>query len=614
MIVSELVTLLGFKTNEEGKKKYLEGMKQIRETVMHVAETIGAVEIGKSIIEEADRFEQAKIAFSTMLGSAAKANDLLKQIEGFAEHTPFQEKDLEGYAKQLLATGYSAQQIIPMLKSMGDVAAGVGMDKMPILVRAMGFMHNTGVADLGNLESMMEAGVPILDKLAQQMGMNKIQLKALVSAGRVGYAQVAQAMQQMTGKGGVFNDMMSKQMNTIGGLWSNLKDTLDFLYRDIGMKLLPSLKSVVKTIQSFIAANREAIINGVVKGFNLLAYVIGFIIGVIRGLIDDFGGINKVSAFFKANLLKIVVAMLAFGAAIRIVNMLKWIQEAIAVVRALKIWTAAQWLLNVAIDANPIGLIILGIAALAAAAYLIITHWKEVKAFLISTWKTILEVLKRAWDTVVNVWNNAKMFFDRLWNNILQIISNVWGWIVGIAKGVLDKIQGVWGRITGFFSGLWNGIKDTAIGIWTAISDFITGKVDAVKQKVQDVLHISDQAAQKLGLSKPSTSTGSARSGAGSAGGLGNWMLHGGAIGSFYRWIFGGNKGQTGAHAGGVMFHPGAGAGPVQNFNMPITVAVPAGTRQDQAAYLEDTVRRLANEHLRGALQQAGTRFQPAGM
>jgi hypothetical protein len=41
----------------------------------------------------------------------------------------------------------------------------------------------------------------------------------------------------------------------------------------------------------------------------------------------------------------------------------------------LKIWTAAQWLLNFAMDANPIGLLVVGVAALVAGAYLVYRNW-----------------------------------------------------------------------------------------------------------------------------------------------------------------------------------------------------------------------------------------------
>lgn len=51
-----------------------------------------------------------------------------------------------------------------------------------------------------------------------------------------------------------------------------------------------------------------------------------------------------------------------------------------------KAFTAAQWLMNAALAANPIGIVILALVALAAAAYLIVTRWEEIKAGAMSLW------------------------------------------------------------------------------------------------------------------------------------------------------------------------------------------------------------------------------------
>lgn len=56
---------------------------------------------------------------------------------------------------------------------------------------------------------------------------------------------------------------------------------------------------------------------------------------------------------------------------------------------ATKLWTGAQWLLNVAMDANPIGLAIAAVAALAAAAYEIYEHWGAIANFFKGVWSYV---------------------------------------------------------------------------------------------------------------------------------------------------------------------------------------------------------------------------------
>ena len=71
------------------------------------------------------------------------------------------------------------------------------------------------------------------------------------------------------------------------------------------------------------------------------------------------------------------------------------------VTAATKAWTAAQWLLNVAMNANPIGLIITGVAALAAGAYLIIKNWDKVIAFFQKLKDKLKGILTRIKQVIV---------------------------------------------------------------------------------------------------------------------------------------------------------------------------------------------------------------------
>jgi hypothetical protein len=103
-----------------------------------LAVTVPLVGMGTAAVKAAADFEQSTVAFTTMLGSAERAKKLLEDITAFALKTPFQLKDVETGAKQLLAYGVSADNVLTNLKQLGDVAAGVGMDKLPNLILAFG--------------------------------------------------------------------------------------------------------------------------------------------------------------------------------------------------------------------------------------------------------------------------------------------------------------------------------------------------------------------------------------------------------------------------------------------------------------------------------------------
>lgn len=86
------------------------------------------------------------------------------------------------------------------------------------------------------------------------------------------------------------------------------------------------------------------------------------------------------------------------------------------------IWTGAQWLLNAAMDANPIGLVVLAIEALIVVVALAITHTKELTDFGISAFQSInlfaIGVVKSFAGVAQNVVNGAVDAINAILNPI----------------------------------------------------------------------------------------------------------------------------------------------------------------------------------------------------
>ena len=78
----------------------------------------GVTAFGQKILELGDNAQQAQISFTTMLGDADQAKALLQELSDFAKTTPFELQGIRESAKQLLAMGVSAEEIIPTLKAL----------------------------------------------------------------------------------------------------------------------------------------------------------------------------------------------------------------------------------------------------------------------------------------------------------------------------------------------------------------------------------------------------------------------------------------------------------------------------------------------------------------
>ena len=75
--------------------------------------------LATQIVKVRGEFQQYEVAFETMLGSAKKAKDMMRDMEEFAVHTPFTMPQVVQGAKQLMAYGEEAEDVIDTLRHLG---------------------------------------------------------------------------------------------------------------------------------------------------------------------------------------------------------------------------------------------------------------------------------------------------------------------------------------------------------------------------------------------------------------------------------------------------------------------------------------------------------------
>lgn len=135
--------------------------------------------------------------------------------------------------------------------------------------------------------------------------------------------------------------------------------------------------------------------------------------------------------------------------------------------------TAAQWLMNAAMAANPIGLIVAAIAALVAAFVLL---WKKSDAF--------------------------RTFWTTLWKGIKKTASDALNAIVGFFKGAWTAIKKAFSGVGKFFGGIWDTIKEKFTNLGQKVGDAIGGAfkkaVNAALRAIENVLNAPIRAINGL--------------------------------------------------------------------------------------------------------------------
>lgn len=295
-----------------------------------VAASLGA--IGFAAIKASGQFEQWNIAFTTMLGSQSKATRLMNEIKSFAAKTPFELPGLVESSKQLLAFGFAQEEVIPNLKVLGDIAAGVGV---PVgqLANVFGQVKLAGRLMGQDLMQFTNAGVPLIAALAKNLGVTEGEIKKMVEAGKIGFPEVQKALTGMTTEGGKFFNLMDSQSKSFNGIMSNIGDNIGQFMTGVGDALLPIAKAIAGAIQ--LVTGAFAAMPAELK--QVIAFIGAFAF-VFAGLFAAYGTWMAITAAVSA-------ANILLGAS----------------------FAAALW---------PITAIVLGLAALTATAMLLINILK----------------------------------------------------------------------------------------------------------------------------------------------------------------------------------------------------------------------------------------------
>ena len=195
---------------------------------------IGGVALAKAAFNGAKRavidfnasMEQSAIAWSTMLGSQQAANRMLADLQQFAKETPFDFPELEEGSRRLLAMGFNAKDVIPMMTTLGDTAAalGLGTEGVNRLGLAIGQMRAKTKVSGEEMRQLTEAGVPAWEILARAVGKPIPEVMKLASEGKIASSVFIQAFQTFSQQN--YGGMMQRQSQTFRGAMSNIKDSL----------------------------------------------------------------------------------------------------------------------------------------------------------------------------------------------------------------------------------------------------------------------------------------------------------------------------------------------------------------------------------------------------
>lgn len=459
------------KAGEGMGSRLMDGMNKIGK--------VGAVALGGAItagvgtalvkgFQRLDTIDQATAKLTGLGHSAASVDQIMNDALASVKGTAFGMGEAATTAAGAVAAGIKpGADLERTLKLVADASTIAGTD-----MGSMGAIFNkvasSNKVQMDTINQLHDAGVPALSLLADQMGVTAEEASKMASKGEIDFATFQAAIE--SGMGGA----ALASGETFSGAMDNVMASLGRMGEGLLKGIFPDMKDGLGGLLEAMAPLEE------------VAREVG------EGIKAAFDWISQNWDWIQPFAIGIGIA-----------------------VGAIILWTGAQWLLNAALTANPIGLIIVAIGLLVGAIIWLVQNWDEVIAWIVEVWQGFVSWLGEVWAGFVgfltDVWSGFMSWitdvlngFVALWNGVWgavgQFISDVWNNIVNWVKGAMDNvsnfISGALGAIRSAWENVWNGIGGFLRGVWNNILSWIEGGVNGAIDLINGMIGgISDVAA-----------------------------------------------------------------------------------------------------------------------
>lgn len=395
----------------------------------------GILNMGIASVQAAAQMRQYEIAFQTMLKSAEAGTQMLRDLQQFAAETPFDVPGVVSAGQQLMAFGFKAEEIIPMLTNLGDAASGLGLGTEGVsrLAYALGQMQTSGKLNAQDMMQLTSAGISAWDMLAQAAGKTVAEMKNLCSKGAIDSKAAVQTI--IAGMNEQFGGMMAKTSDEVAGLLANIEETAGNTSAAVGKYLTEAfnIKGILKDVSDRLGEFQQKMQTATEQG-------------------KSMGDVIK-----ECVPAPVLAAIGAFAAVLAVVSV------------------AAVATLGTVLGLSA-GMVAIG-AAMGAVAALVVTYWDEIVDAVNIAVQAIL-------DTVVIIGTAITEAVLGVVNWIVGAIGDMWADITGDQDNWFSK----------FSSMLGDAIKEVEDFAKKAIDWF--GRVFAAKKAVVDTRNADAELAQ----------------------------------------------------------------------------------------------------------------------
>lgn len=391
-----------------------------------------AFDVASQIFTTGSNMEQTRIAFKVLLQDADLAKEKLGELQEFADVSPFSTSEVYDAGQALLGFGVKANDLLPVMGMLGDASSG-NANKFKSLVDNYGKLVSAQRANTMDLNQFALQGIPIWDALGKKVGKSGADLKDYVEKNGVAASTVTELLRGMTEQGGQFFGMMDEQSQSTAGMWSTFESKIEATYVKIYDKLQPIINATIQLATNYYPMLENAlsgVYNLSVDTWNAMESISHWIAAnndLFIGLGITLAGLAGVWFLANAEMLLWNAGMWAGGAALTAFEAIEGIVTATTGGLA-----AAVEVLNAAMLATPIGVVILALIALAGLIYIAWERCETFRGAVYGIGAAVMEIGSVLYDFGMNVID--------IFSGIGDLISAVFSFDLDAIKSATDKV------------------------------------------------------------------------------------------------------------------------------------------------------------------------------
>lgn len=447
--------------------------------------------------------DQARAKLTGLGHDASSVQAIMDNALTSVRGTAFGMDEAAGTAATMAAAGIKpGKQMENILRLVGDTAtiAGTGMGEMGAI---WGKVAARGKLDGEVMAQLLERQIGILPALAEHYGVSAEEASKMVSQGKVDFNTFATVMDKTLGgaaqeSGKTFQGALKNAGAALGRFGAALLGPVfergPAVFTAITKKI-DDLQPVAERVGSGLASAFSAVVTVATTLYGIGQKVVSVLSNPVFQAVAVVIGVTLVGAYAGA-----IASAIAWNAALLLVNAVTLASSIATKAAAIgtKLWTAAQWLLNAAMAANPIGLVVGLVLGLVAAFVLAYNRSEAFRNAVDSAWNAVKRLGSWLTDKIVGALATVGAGFLQLgiwgvqaFRLVLSAAFKAFDGILKAADKGLSWIPGLGGKIAG------------ARKTFADFSDKTVGKL----QKVENQLRAAKNEADRLAKDRSATIT-----------------------------------------------------------------------------------------------------------